>query len=341
MTLRLHPIIHDMSLTTVEKVVCRLRTESGRSITDMNSKSIYGLLIAIAIGAAILLLGRTPRTVGPAAAKQPAVQAQAKPVESAPPVASAAPVQMTTAVAFAGFPASVAQDPARRYTFAKDCAKFRHFDAFYREQSADPSWPLNSPKALAAADPELRSKLLETSRFLDQHRQSCKLWLEATPQDLANAQIYEASLQAALRGDQNAAACFVMAAWQKPNEQSPYHAGLVKAYAAHARRFVQDGLKIGSWPIVLAAFQATEEQHGLQTTAGFSAQDTYLLARLAQQGSPDALGESQYGYQAANAARNLTAADLIALDKRASDLFVNQFERKKVSVQSVTDMCVN
>jgi hypothetical protein len=242
---------------------------------------------------------------------------------------------------FAGFPASIVQDPARRYAFAKNCAKFRHFDAFYREKAADPNWPLSSPEALAAANSELRSQLLETSRFLDQYRQSCKSWLEATPPDLENAQIYEASLQAAIRGDQDAAACFVMAPWQKPAESSPYHAALTRAYATYAGRFVQDGLRTGSWPIVLAAYQATQEEHGLQTSAGLSEQDSYLLARLAQQASPDALGESQYGYQAASAARNLTAADLVALDKRASDLFANQFKRKKVSVQSVTDMCVN
>jgi hypothetical protein len=242
---------------------------------------------------------------------------------------------------FVGFPAAVAQDPARRYAFAKDCAKFRHFDGFYREKAADPNWPLSSPEALAAADPELRSKLLKTSRFLDQYRQSCNSWLEATPQDLVNAQIYEASLQAAIRGDQNAAACFVLAAWQKPGERSPYHKNVIKAYGTYARRFLQEGLRTGSWPIVLAAYQASHEENSLRTNAIFSAQDAYLLARLAQQGSPDATSESQHGYQAANAARFLTAADLVALDKQALDLFLNRFGRKKVSVQSVTDACVN
>ncbi len=313
-------------------------------MTDTKHRRAHGFLIVVAIGIALLVLWRTLLAIDSSApehsAEQQLVKADAS-LSRAMPVASASPATTPDVAMFVGFPVGVVRDPARRYAFAKDCAKFRHFDAFYREKAADPNWPLSNPEALAAADPERRSKLLETSRFLDQHRQSCNSWLEVTPQDLANAQIYDASLQAAIRGDQNAAACFLLAAWQKPGERSPYHKDVIKAYDTYARRFLQEGLKTGSWPIVLAAYQASQEENSLHTSAIFSAQDAYLLARLAQQGAPDAADESQHGYQATNAARFLTAADLVALDKRASDLFSNQFEKKKVSVQSVADMCVN
>lgn len=294
-------------------------------------KSLQGLLIVAVLGIAALPLWRT----------SPAVKT---PADSHPP--SEAPLRKKDAVrpsvapAFT-VPSAFAQDPIRRFAFVKDCAKFRHFDSFYRQQAADPSWPLNSPEALAAAEPEFRSKLLKTSKFLEEHRQSCTAWIEAKPQDLVNAQIYDASLQAALEGDQNAAACFVMASWQAPSSQSQYYSGLVEAYATHAPRFVQDGLRLGSWPVALAAYHATREEHGFRTSLGLSKQDIYLLARLAQMGSPDAEAESQYRDQAADSSRNLGAGQIVALDKRASGLFANEFKKGRVGIQSVADMCVN
>jgi len=242
---------------------------------------------------------------------------------------------------FLGLPSSVQKNKFLRYEFVKDCAKFSHFEAVYREKASDPNWPLNNPSALKAADPKLRMDLIETSRFIDEHREACKPWIDGSPRDLVNAQIYEASLQAALEGDDNAAACFVFAAWQAPDRLSPYYEKLRNNYSEYAPRLIERGLKTGNWPIVVAAYQASQEEHGIETSAGFSAQTSYMLARLVQQGSPDALSESQHEYRAANIARTLTAAELIDLDKQASELFDGIFNKKKVDAQSVVDMCVN
>lgn len=257
-------------------------------------------------------------------------------------VSAAATSDVPTDVAsFSGFPAAVRQDVPRRYAFAKDCAKFRSFDTFYRERAKDPSWPLNNAKALADADPALRATILSTAKFLEEHRAECEPWLKSTNSDLASAQIYRAALQAALNGDKDAAACFVMAPWQKPDEYSPYYENLAADYANNVRRLVDDGLRVGSWPVVFGAYQAVREQHGLQTRAGFNNQDAYLFARLAQQAAPDATVEAQYGYQAATAAKGLTAGNLTTLDAQALSLYVGPFKRQRVSLQSVVDMCAN
>lgn len=304
----------------------------------MVSRRLIGSIIAIAaIAVAVFSFVSSrrpaPATSHSAAAPEPPRNPAAP--RAAPAAASAA------AVDFAGFPAGIARDPARRYEFARDCAKFRHFDALYREKSADPAWPLSSPEALAAAEPERRSRLQETARFLDRHRPSCNAWLQATPQDLQNAQIYEAALHAARRGDRGAAACFVLASWQIPNPRSPYHAGWAEAYATHARRFMLEGLNTGSWPIVLAASMAVRNDSGLASRAGFSARDDYLLSRLAQRGASNASDRSQYDLQAQTAARGLGASELAAMDERVARLFENQFKRASASAQAVTDACVN
>jgi len=201
---------------------------------------------------------------------------------------------------FSGLPSSLQKNTFLRYEFVKDCAKFRHFEAVYREKASDPNWPLNNPSALKAADPKRRMDLIETSRFIEEHREACKSWIDGSPRDLVNAQIYEASLQAALEGDDNAAACFVFAAWQAPDRLSPYYEKLRNNYSEYAPRLIERGLKAGNWPIAVAAYQASQEEHGIETGAGFSAQTSYMLARLVQRGSPDALSESQYGYRAEN-----------------------------------------
>jgi hypothetical protein len=241
---------------------------------------------------------------------------------------------------FAGL-SSLQKNTFLRYEFVKDCANFSRFEAVYREKASDPNWPLNNPSALKAADPKRRANLIETSRFIDEHREACKPWIDGSPRDLVNVQIYEASLQAALEGDDNAAACFVFAAWQAPDRLSPYYEKLRNNYSEYAPRLIERGLKTGNWPIAVAAYQASQEEHGIETSAGFSAQTSYMLARLVQQGSPDALSESQHGYRAENIARTLTAAELVDLDRQASELFNGVFNKKKVDAQSVVDMCVN
>lgn len=309
----------------------------------VHSSRICRLLVAAAIAAGIglVIFWRAPRPLDAPLKQATPVQALAPAEAPSFRAGTANPVPASPAINFAEIPAAVAPDAGRRYAFIRDCMKFRHFDSFYREQAADPSWPLNNPDALAAAPLEMRSALLNTSRFLDEHRNACEPWLEASSQDQQNAQVYEAALQAALQGDQGAAACFVMAPWQKPSEQGPHYEGLAKAYATHAKRFAQEGLRAGSWPIVLAASQATQAQHGLQATSGLSNQDKYLLLRLAQLGSTDHAGQSPYDDGVTSAARHLTAEALISLDKRAADLFANEFKGGQVSVQAVTDTCVN
>lgn len=296
------------------------------------------VVVACVVVAVYLLVPATPSAPAvpqSSARSQPsAEQASSLPLRSDP---AASP----TAIAFSGFPPEVARDPARRYEFAKDCAKFRHFDAFYREKASDPTWPLNDAKALAAAPPERRAELLETTRFLDRHRPSCTAWLSATSQDLQNAQIYEAALQAARRGDRNAAACFVMASWQTPNARGPYYERWASSYAAHSRPLVYEGLKAGHWPLVLAASMVGQNRQDLWARAGFSANDSYLLATLAQYGSSSASDDAQYGHDARTAARALSPSEMETANRHARRLFDNEFKRTKTSAQAVTDACVN
>lgn len=303
----------------------------------MARERLIGWIVVVAcVVISVYLL--VPGTPPAPAVLQPSTRSQPLPDEASSPSDS---VASPTAIAFIGFPPDVARDPARRYEFAKDCAKFRHFDAFYREKASDPTWPLNNAKALAAASPERRAQLLETTRFLDRHRQSCTAWLRATPQDLQNAQIYEAALQAARRGDRNAAACFVMASWQTPNTRGPYYERWASTYAAHSRPLVYEGLKAGSWPLVLAASLVGRNEQELWARAGFSAQDSYLLATLAQYGSSNAADEAQYGLEARIAARALSPSEMEATNQQARQLFENEFKRTKTSAKAVTDACVN
>lgn len=309
----------------------------------MGRRSVYALgLLALAALAAVLVMRSFH---GESAAKviQAQVAAEISPPIYAPnPASGANKIKDPVAAPLTDFPASVGADPQSRYKFAKNCAKFRQFDSFYKSQAAsNPNWPLNNAKALAAADPELRNGIIATSRFLDQNREVCQPWLDSTPQDLANAQIYDASLRAALQGNKDAAACYILAAWQQPGSDSSYYADMLKNYTDNVGNFIHEGLMSGNWPIVLAAYKASLKENDLQAKVEISNKDSYLIARLAQQASPDGLAEEQFGYEAANRSRNLPASDVIDIDKQAAGLFASKFGRRKVSVQSVIDMCVN
>ncbi|MCD0258148.1 hypothetical protein JWH11_07900 [Xanthomonas melonis] len=303
----------------------------------------YGIVIATIMVLAAIVLWRSPRATSAVPAQASAQHLQATPRGPAPVASiSTASTGNSAVVGFDGFPADSAFDPRRRFEFARNCAKFRHFDAFYKAQAAsDPDWPLNNPKALAAMDADQRARLVDNVRFLVNHRQSCEPWLASVSQDLANAQIYRATLEAALQGNRQAAACFIMAPWQTPDERSPYYADLLQHYASSVGRLVQDGLNTGNWAVVLAAYQASLEQHGLRTQANVSDQHAYVIIRLIQRGASDNVERTHLADEAARRSRHLTASEVIALDAQVSALLEDRFKERSVSMQAVTDMCAN
>ena len=229
------------------------------------------------------------------------------------------------------------KDPLARFSYLKDCAKFRHFDAFYRRKTSDPSWPFPDD----TLSPEEQAKTLETMKFLESHRGACTAWVSETSQDLASAQVQFAALEAARAGSEIAGACFIMSPWGEPSNGSPYMDSFRKAYAENARLLVSQGIEKGSWPILHAANMAAKDEHGFRTVAAFTAKDKYLFARLAQLGAPDGNSESNYGYDAAYQAKFMSAAEMIALDKRASELYVSKFNRQRFTGQQLVDACAN
>lgn len=229
------------------------------------------------------------------------------------------------------------KDPKARFSYLKDCAKFRRFDAFYKQKTSDPSWPFSDE----TLSPEEQARALETKKFLETHRDACAAWVSETDQDLASSQVMFAALEAARAGDEIAGACFVMSPWGEPNDGSPYRESFRNTYAENVHLLIRQGIEKGSWPVLHAANMAAKDEHGFRTVAAFTDKDKYLFARLAQLGAPDGNSESNYGYDAAYQAKFMSAADMIALDKRASELFVSKFKRQRFVAQKIADECAN
>lgn len=240
-----------------------------------------------------------------------------------------------------GMPASVEGNAAAQFRFFRDCAKFHRFDAFYTEKAADPTWALNDPDALAEMSSERRQRILDIMEFVEESRSDCEPWVENTPRDLANAQIYASALNAALSGNEDATACFILASWQEPGRDSKYYRELKDAYATHTPAFVREGVGSGRWSIVFAVNQAIQQEHRLTASARFDTKDKYFFSRLAQLGADDAESQSLYGDQAASYARYLPIPVVVEQDQRASSLFTTRFRRDEMDAQTVTDMCVN
>ena len=227
------------------------------------------------------------------------------------------------------------------YEFTKTCYRYKRLETFYAAKSKDPNSPLANPAEFAKLPPEQQAYARQVMTFLEQQAAVCAPWASAVPQTEANIRMYAAARAAASRGDDDAATCYVAAAWQSPDESQPEYDVIADGYAKDVPRLVYRALAAGSWGIVNAAAGNLGEQHGLSTRSGLTPSNKYLVARLSQLGAADSASAAQYGSFAAAQAGSLSSAQVVDLDRQASRLYAERFGRSQYVQQDILDKCVN
>lgn len=227
------------------------------------------------------------------------------------------------------------------YEVTKTCYRYKRLEAFYAAKSKDPSSPLSRPEEFAKLPPEQQAYAHQVVAFLKQQAAACAPWASSTPQADANTQMYVTARAAALRGSDGAAACYVAAVWQSPDENEPGYEAFASDYARDVPRLISEALASGSWEVVIAAAGNLDEQHGLRTRSGLTSSNKYLVARLSQLGAVDSDAAEQFGSSAASQARRISPAQLVELDRLAARLYTEKFGRSPYRSQDILDKCVN
>lgn len=227
------------------------------------------------------------------------------------------------------------------YEVTKTCYRYKRLEAFYAAKSKDPSSPLSRPEEFAKLPPEQQAYAHQVVAFLKQQAAACAPWASSTPQADANIRMYVTARAAALRGNDDAAACYVAAAWQSPDENEPGYEAFANNYARDVPRLVSEALASGSWEVVIAAAGNLDEQHGLRTRSGLTSSNKYLVARLSQLGAADSDTAAQFGSSAVARAGDMSPAKLVDLDRLAARLYAEKFGRSQYKRQDILDKCVN
>jgi hypothetical protein len=227
------------------------------------------------------------------------------------------------------------------YEVTRTCYRYKRLEAFYTAKSKDPNSPLSRPEEFAKLPPEQQVYAHKVVAFLKQQSAACAPWASSTPQADANTQMYSTARAAALRGNDDAAACYVAAAWQSPDENEPGYEAFANDYARDVPRLISEALASGSWEVVIAAAGNLDEQHGLRTRSGLTSSNKYLVARLSQLGAADSDAAAQFGSSAASQARSISPAQLVELDRLAARLYTEKFGRSQYGSQDILDKCVN
>jgi hypothetical protein len=289
------------------------------------------IVLALGIGAWKMLTWNPSNTFA-APAELPAPLPAPAPTTQLPD-STGKPPRLPAQVAAAG--------PKAEFAFQRDCLTFARFSALLSQQAKDPDSALNNPAKLSELPPRQQQTFTERVALVKRMSSSCPAWNSQIPPAQAARMAYDSALQLGLRGDTEAAACFVMTAWEQPSEQSAEGRVFEQQYRQNARRLADAGIARGSWTTALAAYNATRRQHGVSPSIGYSQTEQYQLARLLQMGTADPELAASLADEAALLRAGLDANVIASADARARTLFDGPFQGDAMSDDDIRKNCGN
>lgn len=229
----------------------------------------------------------------------------------------------------------------KEYQFLQDCLTYARFSVILNRQAKDPQSLLNNPEKINELPVRQRLTFRERIDLVRRMKLQCESWNATISPKEAAVLMYDAALESGRRGDLRASACFVMAPWSTPPENSPEAKAFENLYHLNARQLANDAIKAGSWPAALAAYNSTREQHGVRTLIGYSQEEQYQLARLLQMGTADPDLATSLSYESARLGAGLNAGVIVRSDEWARKMFNGAFGGKAMTDDDIRENCGN
>lgn len=247
---------------------------------------------------------------------------------------------LTGAIDLRGLPTDVRSTRAK-FEFLQRCSAYWRLKVHYERNRDDPSSVFNNPGAVAAMPPMERRMFERSQAVIAAGDAGCEHWMREVAVPDANWQFYNATLAAALDGSRKAAVCFVSSAWSPLDTPGSVYPFLSRNYARYARRFIDREIANGSWPMVLAAYNAQRAHHGVQTAVTLSKESRYLWSRLMELGAHNPNFRSAYAQDAAEHGAGLTLTEFAEADAEANALYRGAFGSRQMTEDEFYENCGN
>lgn len=227
-----------------------------------------------------------------------------------------------------------------KFNLANDCVKYRRLSIFFAARKKDPSSYFNNKVAYMLISPEDREDLENNQRFIASNEAKCEAWWQRTGDETSGGlAAFNSALDAALRGNQAAAVCFVFVPWSVPGAGMPGAEEVLHKYRKYARLLVRDGIARGNWAMLSMAAISLRVEHGISIKEDVLPSDAYLYYRLAQLGAPNRESEGAFGARAAELSDQLTARQLEEIELKAERVYKDVFHHTKMSDKELHRSC--
>ncbi|WP_332077314.1 hypothetical protein [Luteimonas flava] len=246
----------------------------------------------------------------------------------------------TGAVDLRGLPAKMRSTRAK-FEFLQHCSAYWRMKVHYERNRDEPGSIFNNPGAVAAKPPIERRLFERSQAIIAAGDPGCEHWMREVSIPDANWQFYNATLAEALDGSGAAALCFVASSWNPLDVLGSVYPFLSRNYARHARHFIDREIANGSWPMVLAAYNAQRAHHGVQTAVTLSKESRYLWSRLMELGAHNPDFRSAYAQDAAEHGAGLTPTQFAEADAEANALYRGAFASRQMTEDEFYENCGN
>ena len=246
----------------------------------------------------------------------------------------------TGAVDLRGLPDDVRSTRAK-FEFFRRCSAYWRMKVHYERNRDVPGNAFNDPSIVAAMPPIERRMFERSQAIITAGDPGCDHWMRKVPVAEASWQFYNATLAEALAGNRAAAVCFVGSSWNPVDTPGSVYPFLSRNYARYARGFIDREIANGSWPMVLAAYNAQRASHGVKTAVRLSPESRYLWSRLMELGAHDPDYRSAYAQEAAEHGAGMTMAAFAEADAQANALFRGAFGSRQMTIDEFYENCAN
>lgn len=246
----------------------------------------------------------------------------------------------TGAVDLRGLPDDVNSTGAK-FEFFRRCSAYWRMKVHYQRNRDTPGNAFTDPSVVASMPPIERQMFQRSQALIAAGDPGCERWMREVPVADASWQFYNATLAEALAGSGAAAVCFVGSSWNPLDTPGSVYPFLSRNYARYARGFIDREIANGSWPMVLAAYDAQRAYHGVQTAVSLSPESRYLWSRLMELGAHDPDYRSAYAQEAAEHGAGMTMAAFAEADAQANALFRGAFGSRQMTIDEFYENCAN